>query len=286
MTTEKKLPFGTDLSGKTAVVTGAGGVLCGMFADTLAQAGANVALLDLNEEAAQMKADAIQKSGGSAKGYRCNVLDKDNIEEVHQQILADFGPCDILLNGAGGNNPRATTTKEYFEPGDIDADTVSFFDLDKGGVEFVFNLNFLGTLLPTQVFAKDMVNGEGGNILNVSSMNAFTPLTKIPAYSGAKAAISNFTQWLAVHFSKSGIRVNAIAPGFFVTGQNEKLLFNEDGTPTPRTEKILAATPMGRFGKAEELNGSVLYLLNDDAAGFVTGVVIPIDGGFSAYSGV
>lgn len=278
--------YGTDLSGKVAVVTGAGGVLCGMFAHTLAKAGAKVAVLDLNEDAAKAVAEDIAKSGFTAKAYKANVLDKANLEEVHTQVLADLGPCDILLNGAGGNSAKANTTKEYYEPGDIDADTVSFFDLDQGGVEFVFNLNFIGTLLPTQVFAKDMLNRKGCTILNVSSMNAFTPLTKIPAYSGAKAAISNFTQWLAVHFSREGIRVNAMAPGFFVTKQNEKLLFNEDGSATARTAKILAATPMGRFGEAEELNGTLLYLLNNEASGFVTGAVIPVDGGFSAYSGV
>lgn len=278
--------FGTDLTGKVAVITGAGGVLCGMFAKTLAQAGAKVAVLDLNEEAAQAVADEITAEGGVAKAYKTNVLEKDSLMETHSKVFADLGPCDILVNGAGGNNPRATTTKEYFEIGDIEADTVSFFDLDQKGVEFVFNLNFIGTLLPSQIFAQDMIEREGCNILNVSSMNAFTPLTKIPAYSGAKAAISNFTQWLAVHFSKTGIRVNAIAPGFFVTKQNEKLLFNEDGTATPRTAKILAATPMGRFGEAKELNGALLFLLNNDAAGFITGVVLPVDGGFSSYSGV
>ena len=281
-----KLPFQIDLSGKTAVVTGAGGVLCSMFAKVLAECGAKVALLDLNQEAAQVFADEITASGGQAKAYKANVLDKAIMEEVHQQVMADFGPCDILINGAGGNNPRANTTNEYYMPGDIDKDIVTFFNLDDAGVQFVFNLNFLGTLIPTQVFAKDMIERPGCNILNVSSMNAFTPLTKIPAYSGAKAAISNFTQWLAVHFSKVGIRVNAMAPGFFVTKQNEKLLYNDDGTPTPRTDKILAATPMGRFGESEELVGTLLYLLCNDAAGFVTGVVIPVDGGFSAYSGV
>lgn len=280
------LSFGTDLNGKVAVVTGAGGVLCGMFAKTLAQAGAKVAVLDLNEEAAKAVEEEITRAGGIAKAYKTNVLEKASLEAVHRQVLADLGPCDILLNGAGGNNARANTTKEYFEIGDIESDTVSFFDLDQSGVEFVFNLNFIGTLLPSQVFAQDMIGREGCNIINISSMNAYTPLTKIPAYSGAKAAISNFTQWLAVHFSKVGIRVNAIAPGFFVTKQNEKLLFNEDGTPTTRTEKILAATPMERFGETKELNGTLLYLINNEAASFVTGIVIPVDGGFSAYSGV
>ena len=276
----------TNLNGKVAVVTGAGGVLCSAFAKVLAVAGAKVALLDLNEAAAQGYADEITAEGGVAKAYKCNVLEKENCLAVAQAVLADFGPCDILINGAGGNNPRATTDKEYFEEGDIDADTKSFFDLDPSGVEFVFNLNFLGTLLPTQAFAAQMTGRTGCSIVNISSMNAFTPLTKIPAYSGAKAAISNFTQWLAVHFSKVGIRCNAIAPGFFVTAQNEKLLFNEDGTPTPRTGKILAATPMGRFGSSEELNGALLFLVNEQAASFITGVVMPIDGGFSAYSGV
>ncbi len=277
----------TDLTGKVAVVTGAGGVLCSHFAKVLAQAGAKVALLDLNLEAAQQFAEEIQQEGGTARAYRCNVLDKAQCYEIADQVAADLGPCDILLNGAGGNNPRATTDKEYFEFGDLDGDTKSFFDLEPEGVEFVFNLNFIGTLLPTQAFARQMVGKEGCNILNISSMNAYTPLTKIPAYSGAKAAVTNFTQWLAVHFSKVGIRVNAIAPGFFSTKQNASLLFNPDGTPTPRTGKILAATPMGRFGDSEkELAGAVLFLLNNDAASFITGVCIPIDGGFSAYSGV
>lgn len=281
-----KLPLNTDLTGKVAVVTGAGGVLCSMFAKALAQSGAKVAVLDLNQEAAEKVADEIVKMGGIAKGYKTNVLEKASLQETHEKVVVDLGTCDILINGAGGNNPRATTDKEYYETGDIDAETISFFDLDPSGVEFVFNLNFIGTLLPTQVFAQDMVEKKGCNIINISSMNAFTPLTKIPAYSGAKAAISNFTQWLAVHFSKSGIRVNAIAPGFFSTQQNAKLLFNPDGTPTLRTGKILAATPMGRFGESEELLGSLLFLLNEEAAGFITGVVLPVDGGFSAYSGV
>ena len=276
----------TDLSGKVAVVTGAGGVLCSYFAKVLARAGAKVALLDLNEDAAKAYADEIVAEGGIAKAYKCNVLEKETCYAVADAVAADLGACDILINGAGGNNPKATTDKEYFELGDIEADTKSFFDLDTAGVGFVFNLNFLGTLIPTQAFARQMVGREGCSILNISSMNAYTPLTKIPAYSGAKAAISNFTQWLAVHFSKVGIRVNAIAPGFFSTQQNAKLLFNDDGTPTARTGKILAATPMGRFGKTEELEGGLLFLVNNEAAAFITGVVLPIDGGFSAYSGV
>lgn len=280
-----KLPFEIDLKDKVVVVTGAGGVLCSMFAEAIAKTGAKVALLDLNEAAAKQYAEKIVADGGVAKGYCCNVLEKESIENVHTQILADFGSCDILINGAGGNNPKATTDNEYFLPGDMN-EIKTFFDLDKEGVEFVFNLNFLGTLLPTQVFARDMIDKEDASIINISSMNAYTPLTKIPAYSGAKAAISNFTQWLAVHFSKTNIRCNAIAPGFFVTKQNEKLLFNEDGTPTPRTDKILNSTPMGRFGKSEELIGTLLFLVSKSASSFVNGVVIPVDGGFSAYSGV
>lgn len=280
-----RLPFEIDLTGKVAVITGAGGVLCSMFAEAIAKTGAKVALLDLNEDAATEYADAINKNGGVAKAYKCNVLEKASIEEAHEKILADFGKCDILINGAGGNNPRATTDNEYLKKEDMN-NIKTFFDLEQSGVEFVFNLNFIGTLLPTQVFGVDMLDKDDASIINISSMNAFTPLTKIPAYSGAKAAISNFTQWLAVHFSKTNIRCNAIAPGFFVTKQNEKLLFNDDGTPTPRTDKILNSTPMGRFGKAEELIGTLLFLVSKDASSFVNGVVIPVDGGFSAYSGV
>jgi NAD(P)-dependent dehydrogenase (short-subunit alcohol dehydrogenase family) len=277
----------TDLRGKVAVITGAGGLLCSAFAKVLARAGAKVALLDLNEEAARTFADEINREGGTARAYGCNVLDKDACETAAAAVLRDLGPCDILLNGAGGNSPKATTDREYFLPEDLDDDCKTFFDLDKDGVSFVFDLNFLGTLLPTQAFARQMADRAGCNILNISSMNAYTPLTKIPAYSAAKAAVGNFTQWLAVHFSRVGIRVNAIAPGFFATKQNAALLYNDDGTPTARTGKILAATPMGRFGNTEtELAGAVLFLLNNDAAGFITGVTLPIDGGFSAYAGV
>ena len=282
----EKNVLNTDLTGRVAVVTGAGGVLCSEFAKVLARAGAKVALLNRTESKAQKFADEITAEGGVAKAYGCNVLDKAQVCAVAEQVLHDLGPCDILINGAGGNHPMATTDKDYYEDGDLDADTKSFFDLDEKGVASVFNLNFLGTLIPTQAFARQMLGRPGCNILNISSMNAFTPLTKIPAYSGAKAAVTNFTQWLAVHFSKQGIRVNAIAPGFFSTAQNAALLWNEDGTPTARTGKILAATPMGRFGEREELAGAVLFLLNNEAAGFITGVTIPIDGGFSAYSGV
>lgn len=270
---------------KVVVVTGAGGVLCGYMAKEFAKAGAKVALLDLNQEAAQKFVDEIEVNGGVAKAYKVNVLGKDNLEEVRQAVLADFGPTDILINGAGGNNPKATTDNEFHQT-NLPEDTKTFFDLDQSGIEFVFNLNYLGTLLPTQVFAQDMVGRKGANIVNISSMNAFTPLTKIPAYSGAKAAISNFTQWLAVHFSKVGIRCNAIAPGFLVTNQNRGLLFNKDGSPSERAEKILNQTPMNRFGEAEELIGGLFFLADEKSASFVNGVVLPIDGGFSAYSGV
>ena len=280
-----KLPFHIDLTDKVVVITGAGGVICSTLAKAVGACGAKVALLDLNKEAAQKWADEIVAEGGVAKAYECNVLQKDSIENAHEAVLADFGGCDILLNGAGGNNPRATTDNEYFHMEDLE-NMKTFFDLDQSGVEFVFNLNFIGTLLPTQVFAKDMLGKKGCSIINISSMNAFTPLTKIPAYSGAKAAISNFTQWLAVHFSQVGIRCNAIAPGFFSTAQNAKLLWNDDGTPTARTGKILAGTPMGRFGETEELIGATLFLMSEEASGFVDGVVIPIDGGYAAYSGV
>ena len=276
----------TDLHGKVAVVTGAGGVLCSNMAKVLARAGAKVALLNRTASKAQVYADEIVAEGGVAKAYGCNVLKAEDCKAVAAQVLADFGPCDILINGAGGNNPLATTDKEYYEDGDIDADTRSFFDLSPEAVTGVFDLNFVGTVIPTQAFVPQMLGREGCCIVNISSMNAYLPLTKIPAYSGAKAAVSNLTQWLAVHFCHQNIRVNAIAPGFFAAGQNKKLLYNEDGTPTARTGKILAATPMGRFGESAELEGALLFLVNEKAAGFITGICIPVDGGFSAYSGV
>lgn len=287
----KALPFSLDLSGKTVVVTGGGGVLCSGFAKTAAACGAKVAVLDLKEEAAEAVVRDIRADGGTAMAVACNVLDKASMESAKAIIDREFGVCDILINGAGGNNPKGSTTKDYLEAEDLDNDATlsgikTFFDLDPEGVSFVFNLNFLGTLIPTQVFAKDMAGREGASIINISSMNAFRPLTRIPAYSGAKAAVSNFTQWLAVHFSKVGIRVNAIAPGFFSTAQNKALLYNEDGSLSARSEKILAHTPMGRFGVPEDLDGALLFLMNEKASGFVNGVVLPVDGGFAAYSGV
>ena len=272
---------------KIIVITGAGGVLCSGFAEYLAEKGAKVALLDLNDAAAQSVADRINANGGVAKAYKCNCLDKADIEAVHEKVLADLGKCDILINGAGGNNPKCTTAHEEYEAGDESAeDILTFFNIDEKGFNFVFDLNLKGVLLPSQVFMPDMLGRKGCCVLNVSSMNAYRPLTKIPAYSAAKAAVTNFTSWLAVHFAKEGIRVNAIAPGFFVSNQNRALLFNEDGTPTARTNKILRSTPMGRFGEAEELLGTVEWLLDETKSGFVTGITVPVDGGFSADSGV
>lgn len=272
---------------KVIVVTGAGGVLCSGFAEFLATKGHKIALLDLNDVAAAEVADRIVKNGGIAKAYKCNVLDKACIEDVHAQVLNDLGKCDILINGAGGNNPRCTTAHEEYEKGDESAtDFLTFFNLDEKGFDFVFDLNLKGVLLPSQVFMPDMLGREGCCVLNVSSMNAYRPLTKIPAYSAAKAAVTNFTSWLAVHFADSGIRVNAIAPGFFVTHQNRALLFDENGNPTARTEKILRSTPMKRFGEAEELLGTLEWLLDETKSGFVTGITVPVDGGFSIYSGV
>ena len=282
------VPFKVDLKGKTAVVTGGGGVLCSAFSLALAECGANVAVLDLTLERAENTARLITESGGAALPLAADVLDRESLSAALEATLERFGTVDILLNGAGGNNAKAQTTKEYIMPEDLDSadETVkTFFDLDPSGVGFVFNLNFLGTLLPTQVFARELCKTKGC-IINVSSMNAFRPLTKIPAYSAAKSAVSNFTQWLAVHFSKVGIRVNAIAPGFFVTDQNRSLLFGGDGKPTERAEKIISHTPMGRFGEPGELIGTLLFLCDSGASGFVNGTVIPVDGGFAAYSGV
>ena len=275
-----KLPFNIDLSNKVIAITGAGGVLMSGFAKALAECGAKVALLDINEEAAQKYADEI---GSSAIAVKCNCLDKNSIIEAKEIINKKFGKINFLINGAGGNSPKATTDNEYMTPS-LEG-VKDFFALEESGLKFVFDLNITSAFLVTQVFAKDMVK-TGGNIINIASMNAYRPLTKIPAYSAAKAGILNFTEWLAVHFAPCGIRVNAIAPGFFVTKQNQALLYNEDGTPTARTGKILAATPMKKFGQAEDLYGALLFLASDEASGFVTGTCIPVDGGFNAYSGV
>lgn len=278
-----------NLKGRVAVVTGGGGVLCGDFAKALARQGVKVAVLDLNKAAAQKVVDEITAAGGEAIAVGCNVLEPESMENARKIVNEKLGTCDILLNGAGGNNPKGTTTKETLEAVDLtnkDENIKTFFDLDPQGISFVFNLNFLGTLIPTQVFARDMAQKKNTCIVMVSSMNAYRPLTKIPAYSAAKAAVTNFTQFMAVHFADVGIRVNAIAPGFFSTNQNKTLLWNPDGTPTARTGKILAATPMKRFGEPEELDGTLLFLCDEAYSGFITGTTIPVDGGFNAYSGV
>lgn len=267
-----------DVSGKVIAITGGGGVLCGTMAKALAKAGAKIAVLSLTESAAKKVADEIKSSNGQAIAVKCNVLDKKSLEDAKEKIAAGLGQVDVLINGAGGNKKEATTSPE-----------LSFFDLPAEAVRFVFELNFIGTLLPTQVFAREMAERGAGVVLNISSMNAFRPLTRIPAYSAAKAAVSNFTQWLAVHvcqnYSKE-IRVNAIAPGFFLTEQNRFLLTDEKtGALTDRGRKIIEHTPMGRFGQPDELVGTVMWLISD-AAKFVTGIVVPIDGGFSAFSGV
>ena len=278
-----------NLKGRVAVVTGGGGVLCGDFAKALARQGVKVAVLDLNEASAQKVVDEITGNGGTAIAVGCNVLEKESMEKAREIVNEKLGTCDILLNGAGGNNPKGTTTKETLEKIDLiekNDDVKTFFDLDPQGISFVFNLNFLGTLIPTQVFAPDMAKKENTCIVMITSMNAFRPLTKIPAYSAAKAAVKNFTEFMAVHFAEVGIRVNSIAPGFFSTNQNKALLWNDDGTPTERTGKILSATPMKRFGEPQELEGSLLFLCDEAYSSFITGTTIAVDGGFNAYSGV
>jgi len=279
------IPTINNLRGKVVVLTGGAGVLGETFTKALAYANASVAILDLNYEHAKEIEEEITKEGFNAIAIKCNVLEKESIEKAKEIVLKTYGKVNILINGAGGNHPLGTTDNEFYVKQDQVDGLKTFFDLDPEGISFVFNLNFLGTLLPTQVFAQEMIE-NGGSILNISSMNAFSPLTKIPAYSGAKAAVSNFTKWLAVHFSKVNIRVNAIAPGFFETKQNEALLLDENKNYTKRAKKIIEQTPMGRFGNSEELIGAVLFLINEAAAGFINGVVLPIDGGFNSYSGV
>ena len=283
------VPFKVDLKDKVALVTGGGGVLCSTMAEALAACGARIAVADLKQEAAEVVAAKIRQAGGTAISVGCNVLEKDSLAAANEKVKQELGPVDLLINGAGGNHPKGTTSLEYLRQEDAAGavkDLVTFYDLDPKGIEFVFNLNFLGTLLPTQAFTREMVGKGKGTVINISSMNAFRPLTKIPAYSGAKAAVSNFTQWMAVHFSKVGVRVNALAPGFFVTDQNRSLLTKPDGALTARANTILAHTPMGKFGEPDDLIGALLWLTSDAASGFVTGVVIPIDGGFAAFSGV
>ena len=284
------VPFKVDLKDRVALVTGGSGVLCGAMARALAECGAKVAVAgNRRPEAAETVAAGIRKAGGTALSLTCNVLEKESLIAANEQVKRELGPVDILINGAGGNNPRGTTSIEYLRQEDLSGaagELVTFYDLDPKGVEAVFSLNFLGTLLPTQAFTREMAIKGKGTVINISSMNSFRPLTKIPAYSGAKAAVSNFTQWLAVHFSKVGVRVNALAPGFFLTDQNRALLTKPDGSLTPRANTILAHTPMGRFGAPADLIGALLWLASEEASAFVTGVVVPVDGGFAAFSGV
>ncbi|MCF8358470.1 MAG: SDR family oxidoreductase [Prolixibacteraceae bacterium] len=274
------------LEGKTVVVTGAGGVICSRIAEGLCEVGMNVMLLDIDEVRAIETANELKEKFPDVivEGFFANVLDKRSLESAKKRILTFVSAIDFLINGAGGNSPKATTQAEQIIPGE-DEGLTDFFGLEMEGFDHVFNLNFKGTVLPSMVFGKDLIDKGEGGILNVSSMNAFRPLTKIPAYSAAKSSINNFTQWLAVHFAKAGVRVNAIAPGFFLTTQNKFLLVDDNGNPTERGQKIINGTPMGRYGEIEELVGTSVYLLSNMSK-FVTGIVIPVDGGFSAYSGV
>jgi NAD(P)-dependent dehydrogenase (short-subunit alcohol dehydrogenase family) len=273
-----------DLNGRTAVITGGGGALCGAMADALGAMGVKVAVLDISLEKAETRAQAVIRSGGSALAFACDVLDPAQLRGCCEAISAVWGAPDLLINGAGGNDPRGSTSVEFEEPAAADAAAQSFFDLDPAGFRHVFDLNFMGTFLATQAFSRGMVEKGKGSIVNISSMSAFMPLTKVAAYSAAKAAVSNFTQWLAVHFSHAGIRVNALAPGFFMTEQLRFLhIDSKTGELLPRARQVIAHTPMGRYGLPEDLIGALVWLLSD-ASGFVTGVVVPVDGGFSSYS--
>jgi NAD(P)-dependent dehydrogenase (short-subunit alcohol dehydrogenase family) len=273
-----------DLDGRTAVITGGGGALCGTMADALGSMGVKVAVLDISLEKAETRAQAVREAGGIARAFGCNVLDAAELRKCHEAICSLWGSPELLINGAGGNDPRGSTSVEFAEPAGAGTAAQSFFDLDPAGFRQVFDLNFMGTFLATQAFSRGMVEKGRGSIVNISSMSAFMPLTKVAAYSAAKAAVSNFTQWLAVHFSHAGVRVNALAPGFFMTEQLRFLHIDpETGELLPRARQVIAHTPMGRYGLPDDLIGALVWLLSD-ASGFVTGVVVPVDGGFSSYS--
>ena len=276
-----------NLKGKTIVITGGSGVLCSAFAYAYAEQGMNVGVLGRTMAKLEPVAAKITELGGKGLAVACDVTDKESIIAAKKAVNEAFGKVDILVNGAGGNNPRANTTKEYYEDGDIEnPDIASFFDITKENYNFVFDLNLIGTILPTQVFLPDMVGREGTTVINVASMSSYHAITKVSAYSAAKAAVMNLTEWLAVHFAKSGVRVNAIAPGWFITEQNRTLLTNEDGSYTDRAKKVIAHTPVERFGMPEELTGTMLFLADSSLSGFITGTTIPVDGGFQAYMGV
>ena len=287
-----KVPFNINLSGKTAVVTGGSGTLCSAMAYGLAVCGAKVAIIGRNKEklasvSEKLTKDALDEYNKNVivKGYSCNVINKDELSAAYETIKNELGSCESLINGAGGNQPGAITSIEMLKKEKEDSD-YSFWNLDEDRIRDVMDLNYMGTLLPIQVFTKDMVEKRSGSIINIASVTSILPLTKVMAYGNAKSAILNLTQWLAVHFGESGIRCNAIAPGFYAAEQNHDLLFNADGTYTDRARKIITGTPMGRFGNPEELIGAALFLASDETASFVNGIVLPVDGGYSAYSGV